>query len=256
MKLASLPEDFHALIVGASRGIGLALTRALLDEPRCAQVHAACRDPACGALQSLLREHPDRLRLLPLDVSSETSIADAAVAVRVLSPQLQLVINTAGLLHEGAALKPERRLEDLRSDNLLRSFLVNAIGPVMVARYFAPLLTHSDRAVLATLSARVGSISDNRLGGWYAYRAAKAAQNQFTRTLAIEMARRAPKLTVLALHPGTVDTDLSRPFQAGVAADKLFDVDRAAEQLLSVIDRTTTAQSGSFLAWDGSEIPW
>lgn len=204
----------------------------------------------------LLREHPQKLRVQPLDVSTETSIAETAVAVRVHSLQLHLVINTAGLLHEHPSLRPERRLEDLRSDNLLRSFTVNAIGPVMVARYFAPLLTHSDRAVLATLSARVGSIADNRLGGWYAYRAAKAAQNQFTRTVAIEMARRAPKLTVLALHPGTVDTDLSRPFQAGVSADKLFDVDRAAEQLLAVIDGTTTAQTGHFLAWDGSEIPW
>lgn len=256
MKLNSLPENFHALIVGASRGIGRALTGALLQEPRCALVHAACRDPACETLQPLLREHPARLRLQRLDVSDETSIAAAAVAVRLKSPQLHLVINTAGLLHEHPALKPERRLEDLHSENLLRSFRVNAIGPVMVARYFAPLLTHADPAVLATLSARVGSISDNRLGGWYAYRAAKAAQNQFTRTLAIEMARRAPKLTVLALHPGTVDTDLSRPFQAGVAADKLFDAGRAAEQLLSVIGGTTTAQSGRFLAWDGSEIPW
>lgn len=253
----SFPDGFHALIVGASRGIGLALTRALLNQPRCTRVHAACRDPARAAgLAALLREHPDRLGMRALDVSAEKSIADAADAIRAHSPRLHLLINAAGLLHDLPGLKPERRLEDLRAESLMRSFAVNAVGPILTARYFAPLLTHPDRAVFANLSARVGSISDNRLGGWYAYRAAKAAQNQFTRTLAVEMARRAPQLTVLALHPGTVDTDLSRPFQSAVPAGKLFDADRAASQLLSVIDGASPSQSGRFFAWDGAEIPW
>jgi NAD(P)-dependent dehydrogenase (short-subunit alcohol dehydrogenase family) len=110
--------------------------------------------------------------------------------------------------------------------------------------------------VLANLSARVGSIADNRLGGWYGYRAAKTAQNMFTRTLSIELARRAPNVICLALHPGTVDTDLSRPFQASVPADRLFDPPRAARQLLQVIDAASPQESGRFLAWDGSLIPW
>jgi NAD(P)-dependent dehydrogenase (short-subunit alcohol dehydrogenase family) len=110
--------------------------------------------------------------------------------------------------------------------------------------------------VFASISARVGSIGDNRLGGWYAYRGAKAAQNMFTRTLAIEWARSRRNVVCVALHPGTTDTDLSRPFQANVAPDKLFDRGRTVRQLLAVIDRLTPADTGRFYAWDGSEIPW
>jgi NAD(P)-dependent dehydrogenase (short-subunit alcohol dehydrogenase family) len=125
-----------------------------------------------------------------------------------------------------------------------------------VARHFERLLAHRDRAVFASLSARVGSIGDNRLGGWYAYRGAKAAQNMFTRTLAIEWARSRRNVVCVALHPGTTDTDLSRPFQANVPAEQLFPVGRTVHQLLDVIDRLSPAHSGRFLAWDGSEIPW
>ena len=135
-------------------------------------------------------------------------------------------------------------------------FEVNAFGPLVVAKHFLPLLKHSERAVLANLSARVGSIGDNRLGGWYAYRASKAAQNMFTRNLSLELARRAPKVICVALHPGTVDTELSKPFQGGVSPDRLFDADRAARQLLEVIDGLRPEQTGRFLAWDGTTIPW
>lgn len=249
-----LPSGFQALVVGASRGIGLALTRALLAHPACGRVFAARRAAQPGPLEELARTHGKRLVLLSLDVTDDASIQAAAADVREQSPALHLLINTAGLLHDGAGLRPERRLEDLRPENLQRSFAVNAFGPILLARHFAALLTHDSRSVFASLSARVGSITDNRLGGWYAYRAAKAAQNQFLRTLSVEMARRAPRLIVLALHPGTVDTDLSKPFQSGVAADKLFDADRAAQQLLRVIEVSTV--TGKFLAWDGSEIPW
>lgn len=242
-------------MVGASRGLGLALTRALLDDPDCARVFATRRSPRTDALDELVQTHGPRLVLLTLDVTDETSIRQAADEVRALAPAVHLMINTAGVLHDAeSGLRPERRLEDLRPEALHHSFAVNAFGPILLARHFAVLLTHESRAVFASLSARVGSISDNRLGGWYAYRAAKAAQNQFLRTLSVEMARRAPRLRVLALHPGTVDTDLSKPFQSGVAADKLFTADRAARQLLSVISQAS--ETGRFLAWDGSEIPW
>jgi NAD(P)-dependent dehydrogenase (short-subunit alcohol dehydrogenase family) len=188
--------------------------------------------------------------ILPLDLTDAESICAAAAR----TPRLHLLINTAGVLHDGASLQPERRLEQVQAESLRRSFEVNAIGPVLLARHFTACMSHGEAAVFASLSARVGSIADNRLGGWYAYRAAKAAQNQLLRTLAIEMARRAPKLRVLALHPGTVDTALSHPFQSGVAPEKLFSPARAAAQLLRVIE--TSEGSGRFLAWDGSEIPW
>jgi NAD(P)-dependent dehydrogenase (short-subunit alcohol dehydrogenase family) len=141
-------------------------------------------------------------------------------------------------------------------DNLVRAFHVNAFGPLLIAKHFAPLLMHRARTVFANVSARVGSIGDNRLGGWYAYRGSKAAQNMFTRNLAIELGRRNPELVVMALHPGTVATDLSLPFRRGVPSDKLFDVGRAARQLLDVMDRVPRDQSGGFFAYDGSPIPW
>jgi NAD(P)-dependent dehydrogenase (short-subunit alcohol dehydrogenase family) len=174
-----------------------------------------------------------------------------------LTDRLHLIVNCAGVLHGGPAqLAPEKRLADVRPEALAASFAVNAFGPLLVAKHFERLLAHRDRAVFASISARVGSIGDNRLGGWYAYRGAKAAQNMFTRTLAIEWARSRRNLVCVALHPGTTDTDLSRPFQANVAPDRLFGPGRTVRQLLAVIDRLTPADTGRFYAWDGSEIPW
>jgi NAD(P)-dependent dehydrogenase (short-subunit alcohol dehydrogenase family) len=144
----------------------------------------------------------------------------------------------------------------VKPDALLRSFAVNALGPLLVAKHFHALLAHEERVVLANLSARVGSIADNRLGGWYAHRGAKAAQNQFTRTIAIELARRAPKLICVAPHPGTVATELSARFRGKVAAEKLFRPDVAAAHLLRVIAGRDRDSSGRFYAWDGAEIPW
>ena len=153
-------------------------------------------------------------------------------------------------------MQPEKRLADVRPASLARAFAVNAIGPLLVAKHFERLLAHRERAVYASVSARVGSIGDNRLGGWYAYRGAKAAQNMFTRTLAIEWSRSRRNVTCVALHPGKPDSDLSRPFQANVPPEKLFAPGRTVRQLLEVIDRLAPADTGSFLAWDGSRIPW
>jgi NAD(P)-dependent dehydrogenase (short-subunit alcohol dehydrogenase family) len=161
------------------------------------------------------------------------------------------------MLHDASAgVAPEKRLADVRPDALAASFAVNALGPLLVAKHFEPLIARREPVVFASLSARVGSIGDNRLGGWYAYRAAKAAQNMFTKTLAIEWARSRRNVVCVALHPGTTDTGLSRPFQSGVAPEKLFAPERTVRQLLDVIDQLTPADSGRFVAWDGSSIPW
>ena len=170
--------------------------------------------------------------------------------------RLHLLVNCAGVLHESDALRPEKKLESVSPDALRRVFEVNAFGPLLVAKHFHELLRHDERAVLANVSARVGSIGDDRAGGWYAYRGSKAAQNLFTKNLSIELGRRAKNVVCVALHPGTVDTDLSRPFQGSVRETSLFEPSRAARQLLDVIDGLTPEQSGSFLAWDGREIPW
>ncbi len=246
----------HALIIGGTRGIGLGLVEALLADPANDTVTAAGRQVTSNAaLDALDAAHGARLRRLAIDLADEASIEAAATALKAATPALHLLINTVGLLH-GDGLSPERRLADVRPESLAASYAVNAIGPILVAKHFQSLLTHGERAVLATLSARVGSIGDNRLGGWYAYRAAKAAQNQLMHTAAIELARRARELIVVSLHPGTVETGLSAPFRGNVAAEKLFKPAFAAERLLAVIAGLGREASGRFYAWDGSEIPW
>jgi len=255
--LSSFAAGSKALVQGASRGIGLEFVRRLLAEPAFAQVFATCRDPgAAGELQALAGAEP-RLVVVALDVRDESSVAAAAERVASRTDRLHLVVNCAGVLHDRSLpMAPEKRLADVQPAALAASFAVNAAGPLLVAKHFEQLLPRGERAVFANVSARVGSIGDNRLGGWYAYRGAKAAQNMFTRTLAIEWARSRRKLVCVALHPGTTDTDLSRPFQANVPAERLFTAERTVRQLLAVIDRLTPADTGRFFAWDGREIPW
>ena len=246
-----------ALVQGASRGIGLALAEQLLARADVGQVIATCRDPESAPELAALRERSgSRLSTLRLDVTHEPSIEAAARETRAIGEALHLVINVAGVLHDGERLGPEKRLESIDPDVLHEVFAVNAFGPLLMAKHFHPLLRHGDRSVFASLSARVGSIGDNRAGGWYAYRGSKAAQNMFTRTTALELARRAPHCICVALHPGTVETELSRPFRRGVPPEKLFTPQRAARQLLAVIDGLGDEDSGRFFAWDGQPIPW
>lgn len=220
-----------AVVIGASGGIGAALVEALAEED--VTVHALARSFAGG-------RH--------IDLTDEASIA--AAAARVGTPET--VIVATGLLHDGDR-GPERALRDLDPDWLARQYAVNAIGPALVAKHFLPVMpVKGARSVFAVLSARVGSISDNRLGGWYGYRASKAALNQLVRTLAVEDRRRNDRGIVVALHPGTVDTALSQPFRQ--SGRDLFQPGRAAVQLLDVIDGLRPVDSGKFFAWDGAEI--
>jgi NAD(P)-dependent dehydrogenase (short-subunit alcohol dehydrogenase family) len=228
----------HALVVGLG-GIGRALAEEL---PR--------RAPGLR-LWTAGRQGAD----LSLDLANDGDLQRLAEqALGDLRP-LRLVICTAGLLHAGS-LQPEKRLSQVRRTNLERSFSVNAWGPLLLAQALEPALPRGLPSHFASLSARVGSIGDNRLGGWYAYRAAKAAQNQLLRTLALEWRRRLPDVCVSLLHPGTTATALSEPFRSQVAADRLFSPSRAAGQLLDVLEGRGPEQSGDFLAWDGSVIPW
>lgn len=254
----SLAAGGNVLIQGASRGIGLEFVRQCLAESRVGQVVATCRSPANATeLAALANTAAGRLTVHALAVTDEASIAATAAATARTVPRLHLVVNCTGVLHEAACdMRPEKRLADVRPESLARAFAVNAIGPLLVARHFEPLLAHADRTVFASLSARVGSIEDNRLGGWYAYRASKAAQNMYTRTLAVEWARSHRNVICVALHPGTTDTDLSRPFLGNVTEGKLFDVERSVSQLLEVINRLRPDDTGQFFAWDGERIPW
>ncbi|HEY9906458.1 MAG TPA: SDR family NAD(P)-dependent oxidoreductase [Thermosynechococcaceae cyanobacterium] len=239
------------LVVGAGRGIGLEFVRQLLHSDRYARVYATYRNP-----QSELWAIDDsRLTCLPMDITDETQIADAVRKIQAEATALHIAVNCVGVLHEGE-MQPEKSLRHLNSEQLLRYFQVNSIGPVLLTKHLQPLLKHGDRAVLATISAKVGSIGDNALGGWYGYRASKAALNMFLRSAAIEYKRTCPRTIVALLHPGTTDTELSRPFQRSVPSDKLFSVDRTVQQLLAVLDNLEEKDSGGFFSWDGSLLPW
>lgn len=252
--LHDLNAPAHVLVTGASRGIGLALVRELLAHPQVLRITAVARQATCSdALAALRTDAGERLHCVDADLTDESALADLAAHLRGHHPSLDLVINAAGVLH-GDGIRPEKSVTQLRRAALEQVFALNAFAPILLAQALLPLLTGA--CVFASLSARVGSIGDNRLGGWYAYRAAKAAQNQLIKTFAIEMARRNPRACCLLLHPGTVDTALSAPFQANVPAERLFTPPRAAAQLLGIIARATPADSGRFVAWDGTNIPW
>ncbi|MEO0422324.1 MAG: SDR family NAD(P)-dependent oxidoreductase [Pseudomonadota bacterium] len=246
-----------ALVQGASRGIGYALVEALLSRVNVLGVVATSRRPhQSSTLADLSERFGPRLITVPLDVEAPSSIEAAAREVSARLPEdeaLRIVINSTGLLHDGAH-QPEKRLENVEAEALARAFAVNATGPILVAQQFMPLIPKEGPSVFASLSARVGSISDNRLGGWYAYRASKAAQNMLTKTLAIEWARRLPECICVGLHPGTVDTQLSAPFRSGVSAQALFSPTRAAGALLDVLGGLDQGDSGSCFAWDGQRI--
>jgi NAD(P)-dependent dehydrogenase (short-subunit alcohol dehydrogenase family) len=245
-----------AFVQGATRGLGLELARQALGRGYAPVFATGRKAGSSPGLAGLRETHGEALVALDLDVRDERAIEAAAERVRERTPRLHLVLNCAGVLHEPEGAAPEKKLEHLRPETLRHAFEVNAFGPLLVARHLLDLLGHDERSVLANVSARVGSIEDNRLGGWYAYRGSKAAQNMFTRTLAIELERRAPGCIVVALHPGTVDTELSRPFQGNVDPEKLFPPERAARQLLAIVESLQPEDSGSFLAWDRKPIPW
>ncbi len=245
----------YVLVQGASGGIGLAFVRHLLKRSDVETVFAGARSPGSSeALQSILREAGGRLQLQRCDVTDEASIADWATEVKRRTDRLDFIANVSGILHDADGLGPERRIEHADPAQLQKVFAVNAFGPLLVAKHFHPLLHHGERAVFAHLSARVGSIGDNRLGGWYAYRASKAALNQFVRTMAVELKRRNKNAICVALHPGTVDTELTKPFQK--SAKVLFTPDDSVSKMMKVLTELTPAATGGFFAYDGSTIDW
>jgi NAD(P)-dependent dehydrogenase (short-subunit alcohol dehydrogenase family) len=242
-----------ALVVGASRGIGLAITRQLLQEPGIQRVYATHRSLATA--EGLLEIDDERLQTIRLDVTNADNLQGLAAHIRTNGDHPDFVINSSGILHEDE-LQPEKSLNQCNQDSLMRLFLVNSIGPLMLARAVMPLMPKNRPGHFAVLSAMVGSIGDNRLGGWYGYRASKAALNQFMKTLAVECHRSHPQLCITSIHPGTTDTALSQPFQANVKPGKLYTTSQSAKRILQVVNAGLAEDSGRFMNWDGTPIPW
>lgn len=253
-----LPFDAPAdvLVCGASRGIGLALCQALLAREDVRRVWALARRASDSpALAALTARHGARLQCRDLDACDEQALADLALELRAEGRPLSLVISTMGVLQQGE-VRAEKNLGQLTLAGLRATFEVNAFAPLLLLKHLLPQLRGRHPCCFAALSARVGSIGDNRLGGWYSYRASKAALNQLLHTASIELRRLNPQACLLLLHPGTTDTDLSRPFQANVPAERLFTPDFVAERLLAVIAERSPADSGSFRDWNDQPVPW
>lgn len=247
-----MPAATTSFVQGASRGLGLEFVRQLLATNDDASVFASCRNPRAAAeLRALSSRSSGRLRIVKLDVCDEETIVEAARELEEHEEPVSLIRNVAGVLH-GPGFSPEKKLAQGSPDALRTVFEVNAFGPLLVAKHFHRMLRHDHRSVFASLSARVGSISDDRLGGWYAYRASKAAQNMFTKTLSIELGRVAPNAVVIGLHPGTVDTRLSEPFKKGVP--KLFPPEYSVARLLAVIGGVTSDDTGKVFDYRGVEV--
>ncbi|MDF1609767.1 SDR family NAD(P)-dependent oxidoreductase [Hoeflea sp. YIM 152468] len=225
-----------AVVIGDTGGIGAALSQALTQSGVFARVIGYSR-----------ASDPD------IDLLDEHTIIRAAKAAAAVDLELRLVFNATGFLH-GSGFRPEKTLAAITPEHMAHAFAVNAMGPALVMKHFLPLLAKDGKAVFATLSARVGSIGDNALGGWYSYRASKAALNQFVHSAAIELTRKSPDAICVALHPGTVETSLSSGFaKKGLTVRKPQDT---AALLLDVLDRLTPAESGGFFDYQGAALPW
>ena len=231
--MKTLPNPFRALIIGSSGTIGSAFIENLQSNPACSEVVGVHR-------------HSE----YPLDYQNPASIESCA---KSLSTQgsFQLIINTTGVLHSNDWM-PEKKLDDVNAEQLMELMKINAIGPALTIRHFSQLMDPHN-SVMVTLSAKVGSIEDNRLGGWYSYRASKAALNMLIKTAAIEWARTKPNAVLIAMHPGTVNSRLSKPFRGEQIGRPPND---AVRDMFAVIENLTKEDTGSFVSYSGEKLPW
>jgi NAD(P)-dependent dehydrogenase (short-subunit alcohol dehydrogenase family) len=243
MNLSSFSDNLSVVVIGASGGIGGALVKYFSSMEKVKKIYAFSRNDLSYHDKKVFQGH--------IDITDEDSISDAATRI---DNELDIIIVASGILH-GEGLSPEKSLQNLNAHSLQTLFMVNSTGPALVMKHFLPRIRRDEKAVFAALSARVGSLSENNLGGWYGYRASKSALNMFLKTAAIEMARKYKKAAVIGFHPGTVDTRLSKPFQNNVGHE-IFLPEQAANYLISVIDQIGPEETGSIFAWDGQPIPY
>ena len=245
--LSTFRPGANVAVIGASGGVGRALVELLSSDENIGCVHALSRTET--------RWNSAKIQTHHLELTDEKSIEAAAVFSSKDSP-LDLVIVATGVLHRDSQINPEKSMRDIDQQSMGEVLAINTVGPALVAKHFLPKLGRDQKSSLAVLSARVGSIGDNRLGGWVSYRMSKAALNMLVRTLAIEHARLNPLSLLVSLHPGTVDTALSKPFTKRVDKSSLFPTRESATRLLHVIDELEFENSGGFFAYDGSRIEY
>jgi NAD(P)-dependent dehydrogenase (short-subunit alcohol dehydrogenase family) len=238
-------ENKTAIVVGASGAIGEAMVSRFMEDPSYKSVVAVSRQASVSAPGRLIWKQTDH---------SDASITDIAAQLGSLEPDVHRVVMCPGMLH-GATIQPEKMLEHLDAAAMQRIFSVNVVIPALWLRSLTPLFKASE-AVVAMLSARVGSITDNRAGGWYSYRSSKAALNMLMKSASIELRRRAPGVKLLAFHPGTTDSHLSQPFQRNVAPEKLFTPQFVAQRLSTIMDDSKCDGELDFVDWEGKTIPW
>jgi NAD(P)-dependent dehydrogenase (short-subunit alcohol dehydrogenase family) len=234
----------QVVITGASGGIGRAFVEALASRPQVSNIIATARGKPPA-------DRDSKVTWQQLDLADEKAVSDWAGQI----DEIDWLINAAGMLHTPAA-GPEKTIKQVDPDFFLENMRINAMPSLLLAKYLHGKFSHGRPSVFATISAKVGSIEDNRLGGWYSYRASKAALNMCLKTLSIEWARTLPNVAVAALHPGTTDTALSRPFQRHVPPKQLFTPSQTVGYLLAVLDGLIPAHSRRFLAFDGEVLPW
>ncbi len=232
---------------------GVALIIGAGDIGKCISEYLSTLSPRLDVI--VCGRNPSNKNDIFLDLEIDRSFTSFEYQISLLKKPLRLVINTSGFLHSNL-VKPEKRLSHINRTNMIKNFSINSIAPILIARSIEKFIRPELPFSFASLSARVGSIGDNRLGGWYSYRASKAAQNQFLKTLSIEWRRKFPLSIVSILHPGTCDTKLSKPFQSAVPKNKIFTASKSSEYLINIISTQKPSDSGKFLAWDSSIIPW
>lgn len=232
-------------VIGSSGAIGNSICEKLINDDSVEEVYKLSR--------VIKNEDTDKVKNIEIDIEDENSIK-SCVEKLPSNIKFDLIFVATGILHNDNDIFPEKSIKDISIDKLQKVFSVNTIGPTLVGKYFIPFLRKDTRSVFAFLSARVGSISDNKLGGWYSYRASKTALNQIIKNFSIEVKRSNTNAIFVGLQPGTVKSYLSKPFEKNVKADKLFTPDYSAEKLLDVISNLTNGDSGKVYAWDGEEI--
>ena len=235
----------NVAVIGSSGAIGNAVSKILLDDESVDSVYNFSR--------SISSNTSDKENRIYIDIESEESIKDAVKKI----PQdikFDLIFVATGILHNENDIYPEKSIRDISAERFKKVLMINTVGPALVGKYFIPFLNKQNKNVFAFLSARVGSISDNKLGGWYSYRASKTALNQVVKNFSIEIKRSNPNSIFIGLQPGTVKSNLSKPFEKNVQSENLFTPDYSAAKLLEVIDAVTSDDSGKLYAWNGEEI--